>query len=716
MHKFFSVAAVAAVSMLLGACGGSAFQGSSSSTTGGGTTAAAVASLTVTSDVAGIPSDGSSGATITVVAKDANNAAVSGATISFSASNGGNVTATQGTTDTTGTAKATLAVGTAAAGATITVTATSGTTSGKVSVTVTNTQRTLSLQTDMPQIPSNNSKSATITALVRDANNNFVSGVTVNFTSDSGGLTVKQAVTDATGAAIALLSTPNDPSNRNITVTASVGSSTAKIVIPVVGTTLTVSGPTGLVLGATGTYNVSLTDSGGVGIAAQTVTVGSTAGTPSATSVTTDATGHATFTVTAATSGNDNVTAATLGITAQQAVSVSGQNFVFSAPADGTSVNLGASQQLTVHWTSNGVAQTGQSINFAATRGTLSASTAVTDGSGNAVVSISSTTSGPSVVTASASGVQASLNLDFLATTPTAIAVQASPATIPKNGSSTISAIVRDAAGNLVEGKTVNFALTDSTGGSLSVASAVTDVQGQAQTVYTASSTPSASNGVIVTATVAGFSSVTGQATLTVGGQTVFLSLGTGVTISENSNFTQFIMPWVVNAVDSAGNPVNGVSITLTLHSAYYNKGWWVAGSTKWIWDYASATGEVQIAYPGCPNEDKNLNGVLDPGEDTSGTGNNNGKLDPGDIALAVPGTVTTGTDGSAIFNVQYPEDHAMWVTSTLTATAIVQGTQTSTSTTFQLPSAAKYVNSPTSAIPGQFSPYGIANSCTNPN
>lgn len=709
MHKFFSVAALAAATLVLGACGGSAFTGS---TTGAST----VASLTVSSDTASIPSDGSSGANISVVAKDAKNTVVSGAVITFTSSSG-NVTATQGTTDTSGVAKATLMAGSAAAGSTITVTAASGGASGQTTVTVANTQRTMTLQTDMPQIPSNNSKAATVTALVRDASNNLVSGATVVFTADTGALAVTQAVTDAKGQAIALLSTPGDFSNRNITVTASVGTSTANLVIPVVGTTLSVSGPTSLVLASVGTYNVTLTDSGGSGIVGKTVTVSSGAGTPSATSVTTDATGHATFSVTAATAGSQSVSVSALGITAQQAVSVSGQSFTFSAPADGTSVNLGATQQLTVHWTSNGTAQAGQAVNFAATRGTLTAATATTNASGDAVVSISSTTSGPSVVSASASGVQANLNLDFLATTPSAIAVQASPATITKSGSSTISAIVRDAAGNLVENKTVNFALTDSTGGSLSVASAVTDVQGRAQTVYTAAGTPSASNGVIVAATVQG-TAVTGSTALTVGGQTVFLSLGTGVNINENSNFTQFIMPWVVSAIDSAGNPVNNIVVTLTLHSAYYNKGYWVKGSASWLWTSVTATppGGVQIAYPGCPNEDANLNGVLDPGEDTSGTGNNNGKLDPGDVALAVPGTVTTGTDGSAIFNVQYPEDHAAWVTSTLTATATVQGTQTSTSTTFQLPNAAKYVNSTTTAIPGQFSPYGLGATCTDKN
>jgi hypothetical protein len=744
MKKLFSMAALAAVTTLLAACGGDAFQGASTgdSTGGGGgnTTTSTVASLTVTTSTATIPSDGSASATITVVAKDKNSAAVTGATIGFSASSG-NITAGSSTTDTTGTVTATLAAGSAAAGATITVTATSGSVTGQTTVTVTDSKQTVALQTSAPQLPSDNSAPATITALVRDANNNFVSGVTVAFTADSGGLAVTQGVTDTTGAATAVLTTPNDPSSRTITVTAKAGTATSTIGIPVVGTSLSVSGPTSLALGATGDYNVSLTNFAHVGIPNTVVTVSSTAGTPSATTVTTDSSGHAIFHVPAATAGSQTVSVVAEGLNGGQGVTVSSQSFAFTAPASTAdspaNVNLGTSQLLTLVWANAGAPVLNQPVNFAATRGTLTFATVNTDNSsGTATVNIASTQSGPSVVTATAgtgvNAVQTSINLDFLATTPAALDAQASPSTIAITGQSTITATVRDAANNLVQNKTVNFALSDNTGGSLSVGSALTDVNGQASTVYTASKTPSASGGVVVTAQVQG-TNISDSTSLTVGGQTVFLSLGTGVNISEDSTKTTFIMPWTVKAVDSGGNPVDNIKVTLALHSAYYEKGTWQDTGSKWAF-LASAVptppatapvGGYTIAFPGCKNEDLNLNGVLDPGEDTTGTGNNNGKLDPGDVAIA-PGNVTTtttaavgsapATHGTATFNVEYPEDHAMWVTSTLTATASVQGTQATTSATFQLPMVNTYTTSDQSAIPGFQSPYGIANTCTNPN
>ena len=77
--------------------------------------------------------------------------------------------------------------------------------------------------------------------------------------------------TDANGQAQATLSTPGDNTNRNITVTASVGSTSSTIVIGVVGTKLSLTGPANLIQGSAGTYTIVLADSGGTGIAGQAV-------------------------------------------------------------------------------------------------------------------------------------------------------------------------------------------------------------------------------------------------------------------------------------------------------------------------------------------------------------------------------------------------------------------------------------------------------------
>jgi hypothetical protein len=516
------------------------------------------------------------------------------------------------------------------------------------------------------------------------------------------------------GVAKATLTTGSDPTNRTITLTATAGTVSSNTALNVVGTTLSVAGPASLVLGNTGTYSVTLLDSSGKAIAGKTLGITSTkANQLSAATLTTDPQGKANVVLTASNPGTDTLTATALGLTAQQSIAVSGQNFQFTAPAANAKIVVGpsGSTPVTINWTVNGLpVADGTSINFAATRGTLSTTNATTL-NGQATVSISSNNSGPAVISATAAGVSAQLNVSFVANKPDTIAVQASPATIATQAQSTITATVRDATGNLVEGQQVDFAISAG-GGTLSLASALTNSQGQAQTVYTAGSTPSGSNGVTIVASyptnALGYAPTTSSisAKLTVGGQAVFLSLGTGNKISEDTNQTKFIQPWVVQAIDSAGNAVAGVSITLTVHSTRYFKGIWKVldtDTTKWS----------QLITVGgtCLNEDVNHNGQYIKSADT----NNNGTLEPGDIALSAPGSVTTGVDGSASFTVNYPEDHAEWVEVKLTASTIVAGTESSTSQIYVLPILGKYPSDTSANPPGVVSPYGI-NICTIAN
>jgi hypothetical protein len=590
----------------------------------------------------------------------------------------------------------------------------------------------VTVSTSLPQIPSNGSQSATITAFVRDANNQFIVGVPVVFSTTSGGFTSPSAVTDANGQATAMLGTAGDPTNRTITVTATAGKQSSTVTVGVVGTAVSLSGPVSLIQGAQGTYTVSLTDSAGAPIPGKSVAVASSAGnTLSSATLTTDTSGHATFTLTGTNAGNDTVTATVLGQTAQTVVSVSNQSFAFTVPSANALIALGATQTVTLVWATGGTAQANQPITFSTTRGTFNGSatattaTAMTNASGTASVTIAATTAGPAIITASSAGVSAQVAVTFIATNPTTIDLQASPSTVALEGQSTVTAIVRDASNNLVEGQTVSFQLADVTGGQLSVGSAVTDDQGKAQTVYTASGTSSATNGVTITASIPAVPAVTPTTVaLTVGGQTVYLSLGTGNTISADTTNTQFIMPYIVQAQDAAGNAVNNVTITLAIHSVLYGKGGWVVFNNSWVQTSQPGGGPyTTTAPPGitvCANEDVAGTGIYEASEDT----NNNGKLDPGNVAAVSPGTVVTGPitnagttiNGSAQLTVTYPQDHALWVQSLLTATATVSGTETSTTSKFWLPMLAADITNTTVDPPGIVSPYGIATSCANPN
>jgi hypothetical protein len=580
-----------------------------------------------------------------------------------------------------------------------------------------------------PQMPSNNSQPVTITALVRDTNNVVVPNATVLFSTTSGVIAVTQATTDSNGQATATLSTPGDYSDRTITVTAAVGNSHGTVPITVSGTTLTMapqSGSGDIVQGSTATYLLTLLDSAGNGIANQAVSISSANGnTLSSANLATDANGHATFAVTGGVSGTDTLTASALGQTAQQSLVVSSTNFAMTAPATGALIPLNTNTTVSVTWTTSGTPQQNQAVTFTTTRGSFGGATSystTTNSAGVATATVSSTTAGAAIVTATGSGVTAQVAVTFIATTPNSLTLQASPDSIATGAQSTITAVVRDAQNNLVEGQTVDFQLTDVTGGTISQASAVTNTQGVAQTVYTASSTASGSNGVEVAASVQSAPAVAGDVYLTVGGQTVFLSLGTGAKISENDNMTQFIMPFSVMAVDARGNALANVPISLTIHSSYpddepgntlaaYFKGGWILNGTQWVQTSTPGNMTVNPITP-CLNEDTNKNGILDSGEDING----NGRLDPGDVATASPGSVTTDSTGTAEFSVVYPEDHADWVRVTLTATATVNGTESSTRSIFILPILATYVTTTDSTPPGYTSPYGTATVCTNPN
>ena len=123
---------------------------------------------------------------------------------------------------------------------------------------------------------SGNTAPATISAIVKDANNNLLAGVPVLFQVTSGAIVPVQTscgqgglvplfvvagTTDATGLAQASVTTPGDPSNRAPHRDCD-GRETAtgKVTLNVSGSTLSLTGPNNVVLGNTGTCTVVLSD------------------------------------------------------------------------------------------------------------------------------------------------------------------------------------------------------------------------------------------------------------------------------------------------------------------------------------------------------------------------------------------------------------------------------------------------------------------------
>lgn len=562
----------------------------------------------------------------------------------------------------------------------------------------------LTLIASSPQMPSDASTQVTIAALVRDSDNNVMPDVAVHFSADSGSLTVPaSARTDENGTVTATLSTQGNQTNRAITVTGSVGNVSDQVTVDVIGTEIEINGPSSLPLSATGEYTITLTDAGGNGIANQPVEITSSSGNGlSSATLTTNATGVATVQLSTMNGGEDTLMATALGISTAKIVTVSSDAFTFSTPASNLEIPLNTPQTVTVNWLQSNSPVVAGTVNFSSTRGTLSVASASTDASGNATVAIQATNAGPATVTATNhDGTSIQLPIEFVATTPETMVLQASPFTIPTNGQSTITAIVRDPNGNLVKNQTVSFVLDDVTGGWLTAASAVTNSQGRAQTTYNASSTTSSVEGVHIAATVQG-SAVTAETDLTVAARAVFISLGTGNEISEPST-AQYRKEWVVQVTDAQGRGVGNVELTLGVLSEAYYKGFRVWNGTSWSTTYTIAA---------CPDEDVNRNGILDDGEDL----NSSGEIEAGNIAsVSASGggtTVTTNENGFALVDLYWPQEYAYYLDVTLEARTTVQGTQSAARQTFMLDGLSDDFSDENVSPPGPVSPFGNDGGC----
>lgn len=587
-----------------------------------------------------------------------------------------------------------------------------------------------------PQLPSDVNGLATVdmTAVVRDANNVVLAGVPVFFSANANGsLAVIDPATNANGTALARLSNGTDLSNRPITVTVTAGTVSGSVVVNVTGTRIRLTPPSAtLSLGDAVAFTAVLEDSAGLGISGRTVAISSVRGNGlSATSLTTGLGGAVQFTLTATQSGLDTLSASSIGTSAQSDVSVSGDSFSITTPAQNAEIALGAVQNVTATLAISGVPQVGQTISFTSTRGTLSSSTAVTNGSGQATVTISSNNSGPALITAATlGGTQTTRNVEFVAVTANSLTLQAQPFTVQAGAQSTITAIVRDANLNLVKNKVVSFQIiTDTTNGSLSVAQDTTDSQGRATTFYTGGASSGGVGGVQIRAFVLDTPAVENLVNLTVGGQALAISLGTGNALFEIGTAT-FAKEWVILVTDIAGTAVAGQNVQASIRSVNYRKG------NLWVPPAGDAWGKQVEGI--CPDEDVNLNGILDLVDNVPGTGedlNGSGLLEAGNIALvaAVPTTapaanpcafagapgqaanVVTNAQGFARVCVFYPQNYNLWLDARIQAQAGVAGTETTKSQTFTLEALAADISNTNASPPGVVSPFGADPDCAVP-
>ncbi|MCX7634631.1 MAG: hypothetical protein N2Z74_02670, partial [Syntrophales bacterium] len=393
------------------------------------------------------------------------------------------------------------------------------------------------------------------------------------------------------------------------------------------------------------------------------------------------------------------------------------------------------------NYTIGGVAQVGTTVRFTTSRGTLSADTAVTDGSGNATVNISSKTVGPTTIQASVdSGPTVQRSIEFVSTTPATMTLQADPAVIETNpaGStnqtSNIIAVVRDAEDNLVKGQIIDFTVeNDLSGGYVSPISATTDSYGRAVINYIAGAAPSGKDGVTIKATIRG-KAISATTYLTVAKKNLYITLGNRGKLAEVDP-SLYGESFGALVTDAAGNPVPGVTVTATAIPVGYMKGnytWCGTCDPKtWVINETLAASRTPGSYPWpqtsykyCSNEDLYyykdpthptyaLNGILDGDEDKVGAGGNaNGRLDPGNVA-AITGSATTDANGVATFTLLYQKRYATWVIVRIEVRAAVAGSEGAAFMVYRLPALGSDLTS-TSTPAFIVSPFGESTICND--
>lgn len=748
---------VALVVTTLAACGGGGTLDNDGGGTGGGTGGTTpVFSLNVAlSNAAGDASTALAQATpltVTATLTATNNGVVSGRLIEFSLSNTALATFgnTAGTaiTNADGVATITLLAGGSSGAGVVTASyndvsaeaafESAGDGGDQAGVTI----GSLTLLADKLQLGSGGTDKVELYAIVKNNNNVLLPDVSVSFSSSPAGglggeLTVVNSVTGNDGVAVAELKSSIDPSLRQIAVTANVGAVTQTVNINVVGTSIDVSAPTAMVVGSDRNISILVRDFDGVALPNQTLSLTSSLdNTFSSPTVTTNSVGQAQVVYTATNSGIDTISVSGLGITSVASINVSADEFVFT-PLESNEVDLNTAFPVTLTWSKDGIAQANQPVTFITTRGNIfavqdtpQAQTEVvknTDTNGSVTVYIQSSSAGLATVRAESGEGEAlitsELSVEFVADSVNSVAVQASPSQLGVNEQSSIRAIVLDANNNPVKNQTVSFVLTGAAGGTLNPASSVTNSQGIASTVFTATA-PTGSNEVVVTANVAGISANT---KLSVGERTLFFRFGTGNTIEVVSQ-SLFRKEFSVVVTDASGNPVVNQALNISVTPVTpanvmspaadewaYAKGKWVmvpdeANFEYWAPQVSSELSDPldptsALVYTLCQNEDSNLNGNLDAGEDV----NNDGALTPGNVVV-VQQDETTDENGIAVFNLTYPADYAAWTHVNISVSALTTGTESRSSRKYQLSYPGTYVSSKTAAP--AVNPFGESTSC----
>jgi len=509
----------------------------------------------------------------------------------------------------------------------------------------------LQLMLSRNKIQTGSSEAVDVTVTAIDSSNRAVAGVPISLATSSGVIEVAATpTTDASGQVKAKLRLGQDRSNRVITITATAGAAQASETLDVSGTTVTLTASRSSVTSPTDVVKLS----------------------------------------------------ASLRDASQQPIG-------------------------------------NQPVVFATNLGTLAAQTAITNANGLAEVSLSGVT-GVAAITATTAGTSGNATVSAQQVsapvmspanpTITAFFIQVNPSVIGPNTGANLgnfAELVVSVRGDdpatgardipILNAPIKMWIANNPAPGSLAVdtssSPALTNAAGQATNRFIAGSATTATDGVILCASIVGVTAPNPAAEcganavatrLTIASQPLFVKVSTNQLIESVDSELNYQKKYSVFVTDAVGRGVGGVSITprLSPSKGYaYALGHYAFVATQgWVRNGGAARWAV------CPNEDENLNAVFEDGIDVDYNGNR--VLDPGQVAaVSVDGDGKTDASGVAVVTVKYGKRYATWAQYDLQVRALVGGTEGSATMEFTLPALADDVDDQNVAPPFRASPFG---------
>jgi adhesin/invasin len=524
---------------------------------------------------------------------DANGNAIANRTVQFSASaSAGSYTATSANTNASGVATVTFtAAGNASAGSvTLGALVSPENKSNSAALTIDPNAvalQSISLTALSASVNADGSSQAKVRATATGSDGQPVSNIGINFSTTLGSPNSQLVNTTSSGTADFVITAPTTAGTA--TVTAASGGVSQQTTVrfnagPIKNLTLQLSNASvaagssvsaravatdannNPVSGESLTFSVPTNGSGGNFTSNTTLTTAND-GTVAATYATGTGSAGSISDVLKVTSGSNS------GITAQQTLTINSNVGLLTLTAASATVTANGSDATTLTalvQDASGNPLKNTTVQFRSSKGSFNpaSATVLTDNTGKASIRlISDTVAGNAAVTAvvTANGntlLTASTAVQFVADAPSSVQVSAAPATVTPGATTTLTAVVADANGNLTPGQLLTVSVpTNASGGTPASYSVTTDVNGRASVNYVTGGTAgtdivqfATGNNVNGTTNVSVNTSqaVIGSVRLALGANSVQASSG-GSTVAARATVTQ-----------SNGSPAAGVAVAFT--------------------------------------------------------------------------------------------------------------------------------------------------------